>query len=864
MKKKHLKELVANKEKFIIIAEFVPLQGHRLGNFEKFLKGYAQKKSELPDDVVLAGVTIPQSPSGVASLSPVDIYSLLEMKPAPDSLGNSNDPENSNRSGGLWRDLDVVPHITAKDHNVDAIKTYMIGLQKLGLESVLALTGDKPAESKGVFEIDSIGLIELITAMNQQAFEKAKPDSFDKVHQFYIAAAVSPFKYTEASLMQQYYKMAKKIHAGADCLITQMGWDTRKSEELFRYLKDENINVPVFGNVYFLTTMTPAPRLMREGKLPGCVVTDELFDRLSSENPAQHLERAAQQVAMYRDLGAVGVDLGGIFDFDMLVEIMNRAKEIGHNWREHRANLDFGLDTVSLKTGPHAGKEQPGFYLYGKDDSRHLPSHPRPTFSKRSFDLFHNLFLEPGRGLYPALKLTLGLSKGLRVGKGCLYKMFFAGFEKPIKTMLFDCEECGDCFLVENFGICSMGKCEKGLANPPCGDAEPDGTCGNNPDIQCVGELIYNAAASEHSKGAADSRGQSGLKKLQAMINPPRLQALENTSSILNYLFGEDHTRKLDFLQIAENLSAHLPKAYAAMRQLSELGSDALERPSPALSYLISLIEAQAAHRADYILVNVDSLAEDDTKLAVELIGDYVQLVKKHGRNVPVCVDGRNERVLIAGLELWYRNSGDQPGMPLLRSVTDLTADNILPLREKHPFKVVISLMDSARSNSKDACSADKLFDKAKRIFDKATDKYGFVPDDLFFEVPVCSLMNDIPSTPAPGAACRSFETIRKIMTASGMKGVHTLFDIASCAKALPGRRIGVCRAWLDKAREFGLDAAVVNVLHQYGLKPSAPDLLDLADALARQDGSQQAYQHAQKLLDDFCRANRKPKPKKG
>ncbi|MCK4628732.1 MAG: methylenetetrahydrofolate reductase C-terminal domain-containing protein, partial [Sedimentisphaerales bacterium] len=492
----------------------------------------------------------------------------------------------------LWQDLDVVPHITAKDHNVDAIKTYIIGLQKLGLESVLALTGDKPAESKGVFEIDSIGLVELITAMNQQAFEKAKPDSFDKVHQFYIAAAVSPFKYTEASLMQQYYKMAKKIHAGADCLITQMGWDTRKSEELFRYLKDENINVPVFGNVYFLTTMTPAPRLMREGKLPGCVVTDELFGRLSSENPAQHLERAAQQVAMYRDLGAVGVDLGGIFDFDMLLKIMNRAKEIGHNWREYRDNLDFGLETVLLKTGPNAGKRQPGFYLYDTNGSRRLPSHPRPTFNKRSFDLFHNVFLEPGRGLYPALKRTLGMSKGLRENKGCLYKMFFAGFEKPIKTMLFDCEECGDCFLVENFGICSMGKCEKGLANPPCGDAEPDGTCGNNPDIQCVGELIYNAAASECTEGTADSEWQSGLKKLRHMISPPRLQALENTSSILNYLFGRDHTRKLDFLQIAENLNAYLPKAYAAMRQLLELRPGAFERPSPALNYLISLIEA--------------------------------------------------------------------------------------------------------------------------------------------------------------------------------------------------------------------------------------------------------------------------------
>ena len=55
--------------------------------------------------------------------------------------------------------------------------------------------------------------------------------------QFFPGAAVSPFKYTEASQMQQYYKMEKKIACGAEFLITQVGWDWRKSLELFTYLQ---------------------------------------------------------------------------------------------------------------------------------------------------------------------------------------------------------------------------------------------------------------------------------------------------------------------------------------------------------------------------------------------------------------------------------------------------------------------------------------------------------------------------------------------------------------------------------------------------------------------------------------------------
>ena len=63
----------------------------------------------------------------------------------------------------------------------------------------------------------------MIKEMNNESYAKAVPGRFDKVPQFYIAAAVSPFKYTEPSQMQQYYKMAKKIKVGADCLITQLG-----------------------------------------------------------------------------------------------------------------------------------------------------------------------------------------------------------------------------------------------------------------------------------------------------------------------------------------------------------------------------------------------------------------------------------------------------------------------------------------------------------------------------------------------------------------------------------------------------------------------------------------------------------------
>jgi len=821
---KRLLNLPASERPFLVLAELVPSAGHDLGNIEKFLASCKEKKTALPKDVCLAGITIPQSPNGVASLSPSDIFSFLLLK-------------------NLWDDLDVVPHVSAKDHNVEAIRTYLAGLRQLGIESVLALTGDKPSSAKGIFEVDSLGLIDLVKEMNFESFQQAAPCRFDQVHQFHILAAVSPFKYTEASQWQQYIKMEKKIRSGADGLITQMGWDWRKSYELFRYLEDKGLQVPVFGNVYLLSTATAAPRLMVEGKLPGCLVTKELYERVCRESLSDHIERAAQQVAMYRDLGAMGVDLGGLLDFDTLVAILKRAEGIGGDWRRFQDNLDFGLRKLS--------DGRPGFYLYDDDGRRKAPAKQKASPSKKVFDILHRLLLSPGRGLYPAAKAVLKSSPSVRQGSGFLYKMFLAS-EKALKTLLFECQECGDCFLVENFGLCTIGKCEKGLPNPPCGDARPDGTCPHcHGERRCVGELIYEAAGSE---------GRGGLRKLEMSANPSRNPALEGTASVLNFLFGKDHAKRPDLILIGENLHASIAKPAAAMKALLELGPRALSEPSGALDYIVSLIQAQVRHRAAYIDVNVDAFGDSNLELRVDMMRDYVRLIRKHSRGIPVCVDSGSPAVLKAGLQEWYREAPSSIAAPLLNSVKTYTMDEVLPQRARYPFKFIGLLVDIHTTGSEGSYyGVDELHAMAQKIFQRATGKYGFRPEEIFFDSTVFPLAIDLPMThDAPGYTYRTFKTIRKIKSDPSLKGVHLSLGITNAVRDLPGRRTGVCRAYLAKAEEYGLDAAIVNVMHDYGKRPPAPELLEFVEAFAGQDGSALACQRVIAAMMSFCKANRK------
>ncbi len=204
-----LKDKLVKRSGFVVLAELTGGPGFSFDPIEKFLKAYRENAAAIPAGFDFAAVTLPQSPGGVANIEPAGVIAAFQDK-------------------GLLDGLDVVPHVTCKDMNADAIVSSLMSLRKTGVESVLALTGDKPVKAAGVFEVESLNLLRLIQKINHDALLGAKPQSLAEVRRFFAGSAVSPFKYTEPSQMQQYYKMEKKIACGAEFLITQVGWDSAK------------------------------------------------------------------------------------------------------------------------------------------------------------------------------------------------------------------------------------------------------------------------------------------------------------------------------------------------------------------------------------------------------------------------------------------------------------------------------------------------------------------------------------------------------------------------------------------------------------------------------------------------------------
>jgi len=295
------------------------------------------------------------------------------------------------------------------------------------------------------------------------------------------------------------------------------------------------------------------------------------------------------------------------------------------------------------------------------------------------------------------------------------------------------------------------------------------------------------------------------------------------------------------------------------MAHLAELGPDAYSGTSAPLDYIKALIESQAAEGADYIAVNLDAFGEDKPQVAVDMMVEYVRMVRRWGNGVPICIDSSNDDVLTAGLKEWY-DTEKQVRQPLINSVKVYTMDGLLPLKKDFDYAFIGLLVGKDRPTGPGGShSVDQLYGLAKQIFEKAIGEYGFKPGDIFFDSTVFPLAIDMPMEPGvPGYTYRAFETIKKIKSDPKMKGVYCSLGISNCVRDLPGRKIGVCRAYAAKAMEYGLDAAIVNITHHYGQIKPDPELLELVDAYAKMDGSPERMNEAMTLMSKFCRSLRK------
>ncbi len=239
-----------------------------------------------------------------------------------------------------------------------------------------------------------------------------------------------------------------------------------------------------------------------------------------------------------------------------------------------------------------------------------------------------------------------------------------------------------------------------------------------------------------------------------------------------------------------------------------------------------------------------------------------MELVRRWGRGVPICMDIDSHHGLAAGLEAWY--ASDPPVLPpLVRGTSSDPIDSILLLKRTFDFRVSVVLTRPKTDNGKPSLDwIEQAHDQALKVHHLATRNHGFRPGDILFECPGASLTSDIPEDDGtPSRTHIAFETLRRIRQDKNLKGVGCMLEAGPAAAKLP-RAIGVCRAYIAKAMEYGVDTCLADAQRGYGLIPADPKILALVDAFANMDGSFEKRQHAGELLETFCQAGKKPRPK--
>ena len=498
------RDKLAKKSEFVISVELVPTRGLMRKDFEELI-AFTEKALEFGK---IDALSLTDNPGGNPRL-------------APDVLGLDI----------LYRGMYPLVHLTCKDLNRNGLESRAFQLNRMGIENVLALTGDLPADgyhgvARASFDIDSVGLVKMLADMNRGLEVQVRPGKFQSLEptNFFIGASVSPFKQQRAELLGQYIKLEKKVANDADFLITQLGYDMRKFDELLRYLKAAGLDVPVIGNVYVPHRIVS--RVMNENQVPGCVVTDQMLEWVNQQaaaadkGKAAFLEFAAKQVAILRGLGYRGAHIGGFgLSFADIRQVIDAAEQFAGDWKSFVGEILYpqAEEYYFFKADPASGlsTDEPA----EAGDSKR--GGPRVEYEMMKY--IHRTFFEPG-------------TAGFRIAKGvcsCVDRseqatQVFNKVEKAVKFLVNNCQGCGDCSLAELAFLCPESGCPKNLRNGPCGGSF-QGICERG-DRKCYWKRVVKRL---------DRDGE--LEKIKGPEPIYRNADLQDRSSWLNFYLGRDH-----------------------------------------------------------------------------------------------------------------------------------------------------------------------------------------------------------------------------------------------------------------------------------------------------------------------------------
>src|SRR4051794_35482192 len=192
--------------------------------------------------------------------------------------------------------IETIPHVTPRDSSIMGLESQLLGAHAEGVRNLLAVTGDPPEVgdypgSRGVYEVDSIGLAQIVSQLNRG--EDSNGKSIDAPTSFFLGVAVNP---SADDLATEAERFRRKIEAGAQFAMTQALFDLSyldRFEELIG-----GWPVPLLLGIFYVRSYQLAVRLHNE--VPGIVVPEPIQQRLERAGA----NAGAEGLALARELYA--------------------------------------------------------------------------------------------------------------------------------------------------------------------------------------------------------------------------------------------------------------------------------------------------------------------------------------------------------------------------------------------------------------------------------------------------------------------------------------------------------------------------------------------------------------------------------
>jgi len=257
--------------KFVVTAEVGPLKGTdvtEIGEVAELLRGRVN------------GTNVTDQQSSVMRLGSLAVCHLLKEK-----------------------GLDPIFQLTCRDRNRLALQSDLLSAHVLGIENVLAITGDLPVlgdhpQAKPVYDLDAVQLLEVIKRLNE-GYDMVGNELKGKT-KFFAGAVVNPGSTTRAGFELQIIKMEKKIKAGARFFQTQAIYEPDVFAKFMKRV--EGFKIPVLAGIIPLKSAGMA-RFMNKN-VAGVFVPEELIERMTAaeDKTRTGIEIAASLIKKLKDM----------------------------------------------------------------------------------------------------------------------------------------------------------------------------------------------------------------------------------------------------------------------------------------------------------------------------------------------------------------------------------------------------------------------------------------------------------------------------------------------------------------------------------------------------------------------------------